>query len=61
MTINSSSEGLRENASKQSATQHDSLKVQRSQVAEISEDRGAGPTDQTQTKRLEWFNTWDEE
>jgi len=56
------SEVLRENASKQSATQFDSLKVQGSpELAEISEDRGAEATDQKQRERLEWFSTWDQD
>jgi hypothetical protein len=55
------SEGLRENASSQSATQRDSL-VQRSpELAETSEDRGSKVTDQKQGEKLEWFSTWDED
>ncbi|HEX9273279.1 MAG TPA: hypothetical protein VGA01_13820, partial [Candidatus Binatia bacterium] len=56
------SSGLREDASTQSATQLDSLKVQRStELTEISEDRGPEATDQKQREKLEWFSTWDED
>ena len=56
------SERLREDASTQSATQLDSLKVQRSPgLTEISEDRGPEATDQKQREKFEWFSTWDED
>jgi len=55
------SDGLRENASKQSATQLDSLKIQRSpELLETSEDSGPRTTDQKQKETLEWFSTWDD-
>jgi hypothetical protein len=56
------SDGLRENASKQSATQVDSLKVQRSpELLETSEESGPRATDLKQSEKLDWFSTWDED
>jgi hypothetical protein len=56
------SEGLRENASNQSATQPHSLKVQRAaDLPEIGEESGAGAIDQKQREKLDWFSTWDED
>jgi hypothetical protein len=56
------SDRSRENASKQSATQLDSLKVQRSpELLETSEESGPGATDQKQSEKLDWFGTWDED
>jgi len=56
------SEGLRENASKQSATQIDSLTAQRSpELLQTSEESGPGATNQKQSEKLDWFSTWDED
>jgi intracellular multiplication protein IcmO len=56
------SDGLRGNASKQSATQLDSLKAQRSpELVDTSEESDPGATDQKQRETLDWFSTWDED
>jgi TraM recognition site of TraD and TraG len=56
------SDGLRENASKQSATQLDSLKAQRSpELLEARKESGPKATDQKQSDKLDWFSTWDED
>ena len=56
------SDRLRENAPKQSATQLDSLKVQRSpELLETSDESGPKATDQKQSEKLDWFSTWDED
>ncbi|HET8563325.1 MAG TPA: hypothetical protein VFM35_05585, partial [Candidatus Binatia bacterium] len=56
------SDDLREDASKQSAIQLDSLKVQRSpELLETSEESGRKTTDQKQSEKLDWFSTWEED
>ena len=56
------SDGLRENASKQCATQLDSLNAQRSpELLEASKESGPKATDQKQSEKLDWFSTWDED
>ncbi|MBI2228729.1 MAG: hypothetical protein HYU46_06460 [Deltaproteobacteria bacterium] len=56
------SDGLRENASKQSATQLDSSKVQSSpELFETSEESGPRARDQKQSEKLDWISTWDED
>ena len=56
------SDRFRENASKQSATQLDSLKAQRSpELLDASKESRPGTNDPKQSEKLDWFSTWDEE
>ncbi len=55
------SDELRENASKQSASQVDSLNLQHAESIDMREENESGTTDQKQKEKLDWFSTWDED
>jgi hypothetical protein len=57
----SDSAGSKENVSKQSATQLDSLKAQASESIDMRDENESRTSDPKQKEKLDWFSTWDEE